>query len=152
MYMNIETSITIISTNLNKHILDKYKDYHVIDDNFTYQELLTYKKVIFFNVLNNLDKVELDKLFNYLKEEDIKYINIVNNLELCLYTNYLIVMDEKNILIEGSTIEVLKNDKLLKRLGFELPFMVELSLLLRDYNLVDKVYLDYKELEGALWN
>ena len=150
--MNIETSITIISTNLNKHILDKYKDYHVIDDNFTYQELLTYKKVIFFNVLNNLDKVELDKLFNYLKEEDIKYINIVNNLELCLYTNYLIVMDEKNILIEGSTIEVLKNDKLLKRLGFELPFMVELSLLLRDYNLVDKVYLDYKELEGALWN
>ena len=152
MYMNIETSITIISTNLNKHILDKYKDYHVIDDNFTYQELLTYKKVIFFNVLNNLDKVELDKLFNYLKEKDIKYINIVNNLELCLYTNYLIVMDEKNILIEGSTIEVLKNDKLLKRLGFELPFMVELSLLLRDYNLVDKVYLDYKELEGALWN
>ena len=152
MYMNIETSITIISTNLNKHILDKYKDYHVIDDNFTYQELLTYKKVIFFNVLNNLDKVELDKLFNYLKEEDIKYINIVNNLELCLYTSYLIVMDEKNILIEGSTIEVLKNDKLLKRLGFELPFMVELSLLLRDYNLVDKVYLDYKELEGALWN
>ena len=150
--MNIETSITIISTNLNKHILDKYKDYHVIDDNFTYQELLTYKKVIFFNVLNNLDKVELDKLFNYLKEEDIKYINIVNNLELCLYTSYLIVMDEKNILIEGSTIEVLKNDKLLKRLGFELPFMVELSLLLRDYNLVDKVYLDYKELEGALWN
>lgn len=150
--MNIETSITIISTNLNKHILDKYKDYHVIDDNFTYQELLTYKKVIFFNVLNNLDKVELDKLFNYLKEKDIKYINIVNNLELCLYTNYLIVMDEKNILIEGSTIEVLKNDKLLKRLGFELPFMVELSLLLRDYNLVDKVYLDYKELEGALWN
>ena len=82
MYMNIETSITIISTNLNKHILDKYKDYHVIDDNFTYQELLTYKKVIFFNVLNNLDKVELDKLFNYLKEKDIKYINIVNNLEL----------------------------------------------------------------------
>ena len=152
MYMNIETSITIISTNLNKHILDKYKDYHVIDDNFTYQELLTYKKVIFFNVLNNLDKVELDKLFNYLKEKDIKYINIVNNLELCLYTNYLIVMDKKNILIEGSTIEVLKNDKLLKRLGFELPFMVELSLLLRDYNLVDKVYLDYKELEGALWN
>jgi hypothetical protein len=150
--MNIETSITIISTNLNKHILDKYKDYHVIDDNFTYQELLTYKKVIFFNVLNNLDKVELDKLFNYLKEKDIKYINIANNLELCLYTNYLIVMDEKNILIEGSTIEVLKNDKLLKRLGFELPFMVELSLLLRDYNLVDKVYLDYKELEGALWN
>jgi hypothetical protein len=150
--MNIETSITIISTNLNKHILDKYKDYHVIDDNFTYQELLTYKKVIFFNVLNNLDKVELDKLFNYLKEKDIKYINIANNLELCLYTNYLIVMDEKNILIEGSTIEVLKNDKLLKRLGFELPFIVELSLLLKDYNLIDKIYLDYKELEGALWN
>ena len=110
--MNIKTSVTIISTNLNKRILDKYRDYHIINDNFTYQELLNYKKVIFFNVLNNLKKDELDKLFQYLKDSNIDFINVVNNLELCLYTEYLIVMDEKNILIEGSTIEVLKNDKL----------------------------------------
>lgn len=150
--MNIKTSVTIISTNLNKRILDKYRDYHIINDNFTYQELLNYKKVIFFNVLNNLKKDELDKLFQYLKDSNIDFINVVNNLELCLYTEYLIVMDEKNILIEGSTIEVLKNDKLLKRLGIELPFIVELSLLLKDYNLIDKIYLNYEELEGALWN
>ena len=67
--MNIKTSVTIISTNLNKRILDKYRDYHIINDNFTYQELLNYKKVIFFNVLNNLKKDELDKLFQYLSAE-----------------------------------------------------------------------------------
>lgn len=150
--MNIKTSVTIISTNLNKNILNSYKNYHIIDDNFTYQELLQYGKVIFFNVLNNLAKDELDKLFKYLKDNNIEYINIVNSLELCLYSNYLIVMDESKILIEGNTIEVLKNDKLLKRLGFKLPFIIELSLLLKDYNLIDKIYLDKESIEGALWN
>lgn len=150
--MNVETSVTIISTNLNKHILEKYKDYHIIDDNFSYQEILQYKKVIFFNILNNLSEKELNKLFKFLKDNNIMFINIVNNLELCLYADYLIVMDDNNILIEGNTTQVLKNDKLLKRLGFELPFMVELSLLLKDYNLINDIYLDNDSLEGALWN
>ena len=47
--------------------------------------------------------------------------------------------------------EVLKNEKLLKRIGLSLPFMVELSLLLKDYNLVDNIYLDNKTLKGILW-
>lgn len=149
--MNVETSVTIISTNLSKHILDNYKEYHIISDNFTYQELLNYKKVIFFNILNNLSKSKLDKLFDFMKSSNIKYIVIANNLELCLYSDYLIVMDESKILIEGNTIDVLKNSKLLKRLGFKLPFIVDLSLLLIDYGLIDKIYLDNKSIEGAIW-
>ena len=149
--MNIKTNVTIVSVNLSKNILSKYKEYYVIDDNFTYDELLKNKKVIFFNVLNNLKEDDLNKLFKFLKENDIKFINVTNNMELCLYTDYLIVMDIDNILIEGPTIEVLKNDKLLKRLGFELPFMVDLSLLLKDYNLINNIYLNNESLVGALW-
>ena len=150
--MNLETNVTIVSINMSKKILSKYKDYYIIDNNFTYDKLLKNKKVIFFNVLNNLKEEELNKLFSYLKENNIKFINVTNNMELCLYTDYLIVMDTENILVEGPTIEVLKNDKLLKRLGFELPFIVDLSLLLKDYNLVNKIYLDNESLVGDLWN
>ena len=149
--MNIETNVTIMSINLSKMILSKYKDYYVINDNFTYDELLKNKRVIFFNVLNNLKEDELNKLFKFLKDNDIKFINITNNVELCLYTDYLIILDNDNILIEGQTIEVLKNNKLLKRLGFELPFLVDLSLLLKDYNLVNEIYLNNESLVGALW-
>lgn len=149
--MNIETNVTIMSINLSKKTLSRYKEYYVIDDNFTYDELLKNKRVIFFNVLNNLKENELNKLFRFLKDNDINFINITNNMELCLYTDYLIILDNDNVLIEGSTLEVLKNDKLLKRLGFELPFLVDLSLLLKDYNLVNKIYLNNESLVGALW-
>ena len=146
-----ETDVTIISTNLNKKLIEKYSGYFIIENNFTYSELLSHKKVIFFNVLNNLDNFELTKLFSYMQKNDIKYINLTNNLELTLYTNYLVVCDKKDVLIEGNTIEVLKNDKLLKRLGFELPFFVELSLLLIDYNLIKDIYLNKESLVEALW-
>ena len=149
--MNIETNVTIMSINLSKKTLSRYKEYYIIDDNFTYDELLKNKRVIFFNVLNNLKENELNKLFKFLKDNDIKFINITNNMELCLYTDYLIILDNDNVLIEGLTLEVLKNDKLLKRLGFELPFLVDLSLLLKDYNLVNKIYLNNESLVGALW-
>jgi len=145
------TNVTIISTNLNKELLNNYKDYYVIENNFTYEEILLKKKVLFFNVLNNLNDSVLSKLFEFLKENNIKFINVCNNIELSLYTDYLIVYDKNNILIEGTTVEVLKNEKLLKRVGIGLPFIVELSLLLKDYGLINEIYLDKESLVDKLW-
>ena len=47
--------------------------------------------------------------------------------------------------------EVLKNEKLLKRLGFNMPFIIELSNLLNNYNLVNKIYLDKESLVKDVW-
>ena len=146
-----ETSVTIISTNLNKKILDNYSSYHVIDDNFTLEELLNYPKIIFFNVLNNLKESKVKEIFNFLSSHNISFINVTNNTELALFTNYLIIYDESKILIEGKTIEVFKNEKLLKRIGIKLPFMIELSLLLQDYNLTNKIYENFEDCRGELW-
>ena len=145
------TSVTIVSTNLNKKILDKYRDYHVIDNSFKLEELLKYSKIIFFNVFNDLEKEKIKDIYNYLDSNKISYINITNNIEEALLTKYLIVYDKENILIEGPVIEVLKNDKLLKRIGLSLPFIVELSLLLKDYGLVNEIFLNKESLAGALW-
>ena len=146
-----ETNVTIISTNLNKGIVNKYKDYYIIEDNFNLEDLINYKKVIFFNVLNNLDKDNIKKVINFVKDNDIKFVIATNNLELTLYTDYLVIYDKKDILAEGKTIDILKNDKLLKRLGFELPFLVDLSLLLKDYGLIDNIFLTKESLVNALW-
>ena len=145
------TSVTIVSTNLNKKILDKYRDYHVIDNSFKLEELLKYSKIIFFNVFNDLEKEKIKDIYNYLDSNKISYINITNNIEEALLTKYLIIYDKENILIEGPVIEVLKNDKLLKRIGLSLPFIVELSLLLKDYGLVNEIFLNKESLAGALW-
>lgn len=145
------TNVTIISTNLNKNILNNYKDYKIIDKSFSYEELLNYQKVIFFNVLSNLKVEEIKKLYDFLNVNNIAFINITNNIEEVLYTNYLIIYDDIKIIAEGNTLELLKNEKLFKRLGFKLPFIVELSLLLKDYNLVNKIYIDKESLVGDLW-
>ncbi len=146
-----ETDVTIISVNLNKKLTMAYKDYHVIEDDFDYEDLLKYKKVIFFNVLNNLKDEELDKLFNFIRENNILFINYTNNMELVLRTSYLMIYNGNDILAEGPTLEILKNDKLIKRLGFDEPFIVDLSLLLKGYGLISEIYSDKESLKRALW-
>lgn len=145
------TDVTIISTNLNKNILSKYSEYKLINTSFNYDELLLYDKVIFFNILNNLTSNDLKKLFDYLKLNKIKFINVTNNTEEILYTKDLIIYDKDIIIAEGNTLEIIKNDKLFRRLGFKLPFIIELSILLKDYDLVNKTYLDKESLVEDLW-
>ena len=147
----METDTTIISTNLNKNIVNNYADYKVIENNFIVSELFNYSKIIFFNALNKLDDKDIEELYNLLKSKNIKYVNVTNNVEEVLFTSNVIIYDKEKEIISGNTLEVLKQEKLLKRIGITLPFMVELSLYLQDYNLIKEIYLDYDKLEGALW-
>ncbi len=144
----METDVTIISTNISNDILNNYQDYVLVKD---LSKLLSYQKVIFFLTLDHKSEREVLEIYKLLKENNIKYINITNNIEHVLLTKYLKVYDKEKVLIEGNTIEVLKNTKLLKRLGLEIPFMVDLSLLLKDYNLVNDIFLDKEDLVDYLW-
>ena len=91
-------------------------------------------------------------LVEYLKKSKKSFIIITNNIEEVLLTKYLIVIDEEKILIEGQTLGVLKEDKLLKRLGFDLPFTFSLSLLLKDYDMLDTICVTNQELVDEIWN
>ena len=53
--------------------------------------------------------------------------------------------------MEGLKEQVLQEEKILKKLGFHLPFIVELSNGLKYYGLVDKIYFKNEELVNALW-
>ncbi len=147
----METSVTIMCTNFNKEIVNKYPDYHLIDTSFNVQSLTKYRKIIFFNVFNELKEDKIKEIFKYLDDNKIAYINVTNNIEEVLLTKYLIIYDKDNILIEGNTLDVLKEEKLLKRIGVHEPFICDLSLLLKDYGLVNKIYLDKEALVGDLW-
>ena len=64
----------------------------------------------------------------------------------------IIVYDEDMKVLEGNKEVVLKNEKLLKKLGFGVPFVVDLSIQLMYYDILDKVYFDVDNLLEALWN
>lgn len=99
-----------------------------------------------------LDNNYKQKLVDFLKENDIVLINVVSDIEDTLYGEYLFVlMNNGRIAIEGKTLAVLKEEKILRRLGFNLPFMVDLSIQLGYYELINKIYLNKEELVDTLW-
>lgn len=109
------------------------------------------KNILFDDLLMYIHKDLKDKLIEYLKIEKINFINITSDMEEVIYSEYLVVTYNGMIALEGETINVLLEEKILKRLGFNLPFIVDLSIQLKYYGLVDKIYLAQEELVSELW-
>ena len=148
----------ILSNNINNSLLDKFRGYPIIDDNINYEDLKTKleffnsRQLVFNETLYNLRKFEKRSIFELLGKQNIKYINITSNIEEAIFCDYIIVFDNGNIVLEGTRNSVLKEEKILKRLGFGLPFIVDLSTQLKAYGVIDKEYYDIDSLAGELWN
>lgn len=115
-------------------------------------EFFPNKQVIFNETLYGLKLDEKMEIFKLLKKQNISYINVTSNVEDALYSDYIFVYDGNKLVLEGNRNEVLKEEKTLKRLGYGLPFVVDLSIQLNYYDIFNKVYYDLDELVGALWN
>ncbi len=98
-----------------------------------------------------LKKEIVDEIFSYAKENGITIVSVSNRIEEALNYDYMIVLDQGRVAMEGKTIQVLEQEKLLKRLGIGLPFYVDLSLQLKSYGLIDKMCLSKEELVSMLW-
>lgn len=109
------------------------------------------KLLILDNLLSYMSEKVVQKIYTYVKKENITLVNVSTNIEESLQYDYMVVMDKGSIAIEGKTIQVLGQEKLLKRLGIGLPFYVDLSIQLRLYGLINRLYFSKEELEGALW-
>lgn len=115
-------------------------------------ELTKNKEVlVFYDILTYLDKVTKDKIINFINNNDYTFINITSNEEEYLINNYMIVLNDKMVAIEGETIQVLEQEKILKRLGFNIPFAIDISLQLKSYGLINKIFNNNKMLAGELW-
>ena len=102
-------------------------------------------------ILIDLDTRTKILLLNYLNSKEIKLINVTSNMEDVLYTDYTLCIYDGINAIDGKTLDVLENEKILKRLGFDLPFMFDLSIQLQLYGLINKSYLNKEGMVEALW-
>ncbi len=107
--------------------------------------------IVFDDVLSYLNNDIKNKIIKYLKTKKITLINFTSDIEETLLGENLIVLDNNQIILCGKTLEVLKNEKILKDLGIYLPFIVDLSIQLNLYKLISKIYIDNKKLIGDLW-
>ncbi len=116
------------------------------------KELSKKINVIFIdNLLSFVSYQKKELLLSCLLKSKLDLVLVSNDIEDALYFDYMIVMNNGSVAIEGDTKEVLKEERVLKRLGIGLPFYVDLSFQLQLYGLIDEVYLNKEELVGALW-
>ncbi len=110
------------------------------------------KSIIFLDDdLWDLNKEQKDKFFNHILSNNLKLVYTTTNPEDILYSDYLYILDNCKILINGKTLKVLENEKIIKRLGLKNPFIIDLSIQLKHYNLIDKLFKNERELVEALW-
>ena len=118
--------------------------------------LLHHPKVLLldqpFSMLSKADKTYLIEVLKTInKKEKTTIILATNQLEDTIKADYLYILNNGKIVIEGSPLVVMTEDKLLNRLGLELPFMVDLSLKLKFYDLLDEIIIDMDRMVNELW-
>lgn len=149
---------TILVNNADKAFLENFRSYKVLDtmegfDAIKSQvEVFLSKRIVFNEIWYYLSKEEKSELLEILKRRNVSFVNITSNVEDVIYSDYVIVYDDAKKILEGNKEMVLRNEKLLKRLGYGIPFVVDLSIQLNYYDIFDTVYYDMDKLTEALWN
>lgn len=102
-----------------------------------------------------IDPVKKEKILKHLqkiqKKRNMTIIHITHDMEDTTYGNEILVLNRGKIEIHDRKINVYEQEKKLKKLGFDLPFLASLSLKLRYYGLVDHIMLDMDKLVNHLW-
>lgn len=117
------------------------------------KELLFNPKILFLDqVFDHMNRNQAQMILKKLKT--ITNLTIVlssSRLDLAVYSSFMYILYNHQIVLSGPSNQVLKEDSLLNKLGLELPFMNDLSVKLRYYNLVDNVELDMNRMVDQLW-
>lgn len=143
-------------------ILDKYNCIELIDKKeLTYTDeikinilksLSSDKDIIvFYDILNYIDNKTKNEIIKELKENNKQIINYTTEIEESLLLDYIIVVHNNEVIMEGNTKEVLKEEKIIKKLGFKLPLIIELSNGLKYYDVISKTYYSIESLVEDLW-
>lgn len=107
--------------------------------------------IVFYDILNYIDNDSKSRIIKELKENGKRIINYTTEIEETLLLDYLMVVHNNEVIMEGKTKEVLNVEKIIKKLGFNMPLIMELSNGLKYYNVVNKTYYDIESLVDDLW-
>ena len=107
--------------------------------------------IVFDDVFVNMEENDIKRIVKYCKSNNITIINITTDMENLLDSDYLIILYDKGIAMEGKTLECLKEEQILKRLGFNLPFLVDLSIQLGYYGLLSEIIINERKMIKTIW-
>ena len=113
------------------------------------------KVLLLDSVLSVFSKNEKKKLIKVLKtfmqKEKLTVINFTLCLDEAVYSNRIIVLSEFRIIDECMPSKIYEDDKMFYQNGLEIPFITDLSIKLKMYDLISKNYDNMKEMVDDIW-
>ena len=112
--------------------------------------------IVIDNIDYYLNKKELEDIYLLAKREVQKFktsiLFLTTSLEQALKTDELYILHEGEIILHGEPLAILQKDNVLNKIGLNVPFMIDLCVKLRDYELIKEIELDKERLVDTLWN
>ena len=149
--INEVLSIFNASDLLNKKISDlNYYDKELL---LIMISILHKPKVLLLDDVLELFNNNKNKIIKNIKKavDNITIINFTNDLKEAYESDKIILISNKKIVGEYLPSDIYKDDKLFYEHNLEIPFLVDLSVKLKMYNLVDKEYKSMKAMVDDLW-
>lgn len=151
-----------------KHIVDEMDMNYILDKRI--KELGNFDKIktlLALALIHSPKIVYIDDVFRLLREEESRVLNQLlrkmvslyevsvvstsSNLGDSLYADKVILLDNAKLSLEGSFDEIITKDNQLAKAGIVIPKMIDISLKLKFYELLDEIILDEKALVNKLW-
>ena len=114
-------------------------------------------RILFLDdVFKGLTQEEVASLFGIFKKlvdkRDLSIIYTTSSVIDILGADRVMVINDGKILLDDKPDTILEHDNELAKIGVNIPTMIDLSMKLKFYNLVDKVYLNTDEVVDKLWD
>lgn len=152
-------SKSIIYKILNEFKMRYIQDMKIKDLDYDHQQALLFiiallhqpDILLIDDAINNLSKDMQNKIISCLKKKKkLTVLYFTNQINLDII-NYIYLLNNYQIVKEGTKEEILEDEELLNNAHIEVPFMVDLSNKLKMYSLINKTYYDMEELVDSLW-
>ncbi len=118
--------------------------------------LVTGPKILILDeALSMLDFKSKKRILSILrrlkKDYGVTIINVTHDIEESVYGDDILLIDNGTVIIHDEKNNVYKCEKELRKYGFDLPFMVDLSNRLSYYDLVNNFVFDMNKMVDMLW-
>jgi len=135
---------------------DEYNQQEVILAQLCIALAINPKILLIDNISGYFCSKEMEQILSFLKEysekNELTIINTTINLEESLFTDRLIIINDGIIELDGVPIEILQKDNIINKIGLSIPFMIDLSVKLKDYDLLNEIEMDKNRMVDKLWN
>ena len=141
-------------------MLDKKEDKLTIKERIWTQLLIALGRaeelVVIDELDNYFDKKELIEIYEFFKRWITKFKTSIllttTSLEQAYLSDTLHIIKDGEVILSGEPLTILQKDNLINKAGLNVPFMIDLSVKLRDYDLINDIMLEKEQLIDSLWN